>query len=119
MAAKRGYGRCLIFAIACATLLSVQGQTRLSLQEAGARKPESFTPAHEGEQVQVEGTAASRAIRLRDYSHLVIEDESNHGLTLDAPEGTLTGIEPGDRLEVQGTIFNRAGLAVLQPTTIR
>src|SRR5436309_4437581 len=114
MAAENGY-RLLKLALALALVTGATGQTRLPLEQAGSRKPETYVPAYEGQQVEVQGTAASSAVNLRDYSHLVIEDASGHGLTLDGPEGTLTGIRPGDQLYIVGTIFNRAGLPVLEP----
>jgi signal transduction histidine kinase len=118
MAANNGY-RVLTIVGVLALAGMATAQTRLSLQEAGSRKRDTYAPAYEGQQIEVLGTAASYAVRLREYSHLVIEDGDGHGLTLDGPEATLTGIRPGDRLDVVGTMFNRAGVPVLQPTEIR
>jgi signal transduction histidine kinase len=94
-------------------------QFRLNLEQASSRHQPDFAPAYEGQNVIVQGIAAARAVPLADYSHFVIEDESNQGLTLEGPEPIFASYDPGDVLEVEGKIQNRAGLPVLVPTAIR
>jgi signal transduction histidine kinase/CheY-like chemotaxis protein len=101
------------------TGLPVTGQRVLTLEQASSRKPPNFVPTYQGERVSVQGIAASRAVSLGAFYHLIIENEEKQGLTLEGGEGTFTGIEPGDILEVDGTLTHRAGLPVLQPYNVK
>jgi signal transduction histidine kinase len=114
---RRGISLILILAAVLAPVIC--GQTRLTLEEASARRAPTYAPAHDGEQAIVEGVVAARFIKVAGYCHLLIEDAAGHGLTLEGTEAQLGGLQPGDVIEVQGTIANRAGLPVLQPAAIR
>ena len=107
---------CLI-ALATAVALAAQ-PAKLSLEAAGSRRPPSYAPVFEGQQISVEGVVAARSIHLRDYSHLVIEDGSSRGLTLEGSDELFAAMEPGDHVGVDGLLVNRAGLPVLQPKNI-
>ena len=119
MASKNGKNRLKLFLLLAALASGVRAQTWITLEQASSRKPPNYVPAYEGHLVNVHGVVAYRPILVRDYCHTVIEDESGHGLTLDSPESVLAGVRPGDRVQVQGVIFNRSGLPVLQPSSIR
>lgn len=105
--------------VLAAAILPLSAQLPLTLDQAASRKPPNFVPTYQGERVEVTGIAASRAVSLGAYYHLIIESEEKQGLTLEGSESTFTGIEPGDVLVVDGTITHRAGLPILQPYAIR
>lgn len=92
---------------------------KLSLQEAGTRRNTDYSPLHAGREVTVEGRVAAAPVSILDYAMLAIQDDSGYGLfLLDAPE-RFAGMGAGDRMEVRGTIAERAGLPVLRPEEIR
>lgn len=107
------------YVIALATAAAFAAEpAKLSLEEASSRRSPSYAPVFEGQQISVEGVVAARAIHLRDYSHLVIEDGAGKGLTLEGTDELFAALEPGDHVGVDGLLSNRAGLPVLQPTNI-
>src|ERR1700730_12246578 len=116
MVAKR-LTYCLI-AFAAASL-HLPAQTRVSLQQAASRQAQTYAPSYDGQRVIVQGVVAAPMVRVRDYSHLVIQDETRHGLTLEGSDDLLGGVRPGDHLELEGEIHNSAGLPVLLPSEIR
>jgi signal transduction histidine kinase/CheY-like chemotaxis protein len=95
------------------------GQVPLTLEQAASRKAPDFEPVFEKQQIAVHGVVSSQAVHLKDYSHVPIEDASRHGLTLESDEATLSWLHAGDVVEVDGTVFNRAGLPVLQVKNLR
>jgi signal transduction histidine kinase/ActR/RegA family two-component response regulator len=112
--------RCLRIGLIALFAVSVSSgaSAKLTLEQAGSRREPSYAPAYEGQQVSVEGVIAARPIRLRDYSHVVLQDSTGHGLTLEGNDQTFAFLEPGDQVQVDGQIFNRAGLPVLQAKEI-
>jgi signal transduction histidine kinase len=94
-------------------------QTVLSLQDAGARTPPTYSAKHEGQRIVVEGVVGGTPVSFQDYSHLSLADDKGFGLTLEAPEFMFERISPGDHLEVKGVLALRDGLAVLRPEQIR
>ncbi len=100
------------------TSVATGAPVKLTLEQASSRREPSYAPAFEGKQIAVQGVVAARPIRLRDYTHLVIQDSTGHGLTLEGPDQLFASTEPGDHIGVDGILFNRAGLPVLQPKGI-
>lgn len=95
------------------------GETRITLREAGERGKPSFAPAHLERSVTVEGVVPARAIKLLEYSHILIQDASKFGLTLEGSRSQFDNIAPGQYLQVSGVIGMRAGLPVLRPSKLR
>jgi len=91
---------------------------KVSLEQASSRRPPSYSPVFEGQQISAEGVVAARPIHLRDYTHMVIQDGRGHGLTLEGTDELFATLEPGDHIGVEGLLANRAGLPVLQPRNI-
>src|SRR5712692_8547498 len=102
---------CLIALAAVSALAGAP--VKLTLEQASSRREPSFAPAYEGQQIAVEGVVAARPIRLRDYSHLVIQDSTGHGLTLESADELFAAVEPGDHVGAEGLLVSRAGLPVL------
>jgi signal transduction histidine kinase len=91
----------------------------LSLEQAGSRRPPEYAPTYEGQEVVVQGEVPYRAIRYAEYSHLHIQDETFHGLTLEASEAVLAQVTPGDVVEVRGRVSKRAGLPIILVSGIK
>jgi signal transduction histidine kinase len=106
-----------LIVLAAASALTA-APAKLSLEQASSRREPSFAPNYEGQQIMVEGVVAARPIRLRDYSHLVIQDSAGHGLTLEGTDEMFAAVDPGDHIGAEGLLVNRAGLPVLQPKNI-
>jgi GAF domain-containing protein/CheY-like chemotaxis protein len=96
-----------------------EAQSVLPLDTVTARRGSDYAPAMEGSTVTVVATVASPPINFPGFSHLAIQDETGHGLFLEAPPAQFARLRAGDRLEVRGTVSRRAGLPVLLPTSIR
>jgi len=94
-------------------------QSVLSLDGVTARRGSDYAPAMEGSTVTVQATVSSAPIHFPAFSHLAIQDETRHGLFLEAAPAQFARLRPGDRVEVRGTVSPRAGLAVVLPTNIR
>ncbi|HLG95472.1 MAG TPA: hybrid sensor histidine kinase/response regulator [Bryobacteraceae bacterium] len=105
--------------LGCAAVLlcasTAQGQTRLTLQQAGSRVAPDFVPAYEGKEVLVSGQVSSPAILITDSYYLPIQDEAQYGLLVQGSEARFRGLAPGDWVEAQGTIIRRGGRPVLVP----
>jgi CheY-like chemotaxis protein len=99
--------------------LAASAQTTLSLQELNARKPPDFSPLHINETVQVEGSVGALASHFPGRNLLAIQD-AQYGAILETPEGDgrLDGLQPGDRVQVQGTVRATYGMPVIVPETI-
>lgn len=118
MAARHHYARLIL--LAAPMLWAAPGPTPMSLAEAAVRRPVDALPVHLGQSIEVTGTVSAKAVRVREYSHLAFQDETEHGLTLESIDHSLDQWQPGDRLKITGTIGHRAGLPVLQPeSTLR
>lgn len=101
-------------------LLPAGAQTRLTLEEAGARKPPDFTPAHAGERAVIKGVVSSPAFHFTGYHILAIEDGRYGGaLRASAEDTSLNSWSPGDEIEVEGTISSLAGMVVMDPARVR
>jgi GAF domain-containing protein len=93
------------------------GPPRVSLAEAGARTaaPE-YRPLHVGRKVTVRGVVNSRAFHFPGYSLIAIED-GDRGAVIQATgkQIDLDKLQPGDDIEVQGTIADLSGMVVIVP----
>jgi signal transduction histidine kinase len=116
LAAHRG-----LFAVAAGLVFAwaATAQTRVTLEQAGARTAPDFTPALDGNQVLVSGQISCRPVWIADSFYLAIQDEAQYGLMIKASASQLQGLEPGDWVEAAGTISQRVGLPVLLPRSIR
>ena len=90
----------------------------MSLAEASLRTPPDLAPLYDHQKVEVSGVVAGRAIKIRDYLHMPLEDESGHGLTIESLDDSLERWQPGDRLRIAGEIGTRFGLVVLRPDAV-
>lgn len=95
----------------------LHGQALLSLTEASARQ-QDLTPAHEGEEIVVEGVVAWRPVPFGAYSQLPLRDKDGGVLTLEAPDFMFERLAPGDVIEVKGRLKQRDGMPVLQPAQL-
>ena len=112
-------GACSL-ALAAALCLPGLAQLRLPLEQLGARKPPSFTPAYAGQTVVARGVVSARAFHFPDNTLLAFED-SRGGAVVEVPPDSLSvnGYQPGDEIEVQGTVSARAGMVTILPSEIR
>ncbi|HYL35369.1 MAG TPA: GAF domain-containing protein [Bryobacteraceae bacterium] len=115
----------VILRLACAAALSwfllagpATAQTRLSLEQAGARGGPDFTPAYEGQEAVVSGQVSMRPIVVAGSYYLAIQDQASFGLLIEGAEWRFHGLEAGDWVEAQGTIATRGGHPVLLPQEI-
>jgi signal transduction histidine kinase/CheY-like chemotaxis protein len=97
----------------------VPAPVKITLQQAGARTGRDFVPTYEGRQMVVTGQISSGPIWITDSYYLPIQDDAHYGLLLKPSSTQLQGLDPGDWVEAQGTIANRAGLPILAPQTVR
>ncbi len=93
--------------------------TKLTLQQAGSRSGRDFVPAYENQQVLVTGQISTRPIWINDAYYLPIQDNALYGILLKPSAAQLQGLDPGDWVEAQGTIANRAGMPILAPQSLR
>ena len=90
-------------------------QTRLSLEELGARGPQpDYLPAHRGERALVRGVVSARPFHFPDYTLLAIQAEGRGGV-LRAGKGDLKlgAFVPGDDVEAEGVVDGLAGMPIL------
>lgn len=97
---------------------SATAQQMLTLEQVTARKQPDFSPVYEGEVVAVRGTVSTRPVGMIYFAHMPIQD-GTHGLVLEGLPSQFSGLQPGDRVEVFGTISKRTGLPVLLPVEMR
>jgi len=112
----------LVLAVLCLlSLLAVTAtaQTKLTLQQVGSRTGRDFVPAYEGQQALVRGQVGAQPIWIADSYYLPIQDETHYGLLLRTSSSLFQGFSPGDWVEAQGVVANRAGLPILVPQTVR
>jgi signal transduction histidine kinase len=121
MIARRlaGLSALIIIVVLCLLAAPAASQTRLSLQQAGSRTGHDHVPAYEGKDVVVTGQVSTRPIWITDDYYVAIQDDASYGLLLRPEVAQLPGLVPGDWVEVQGTVSNRAGLPVLAPHNLR
>src|SRR5713101_7026854 len=91
----------------------------LTLEQAGSRNGPDFTPVYEGKDVVVRGQISAKPLLALNFYYLAIQDEAEYGLLLEGAAAQFNGLEPGDWIEVTGTIRRQAGMPVLAPRGIR
>ncbi|MFB3779521.1 MAG: GAF domain-containing protein [Bryobacteraceae bacterium] len=94
-------------------------QAVVSLEEVSARRPSDFAPAMEGSAVLVRGVVSTPAIHFPFFSQIAIQNAEGHGVVLEGAPAQFSRLQPGDHLEVQGTVGRRTGLPVLLVTSAR
>ncbi|HEV2689582.1 MAG TPA: GAF domain-containing protein, partial [Bryobacteraceae bacterium] len=99
--------------------LPALAQTRITLEQAGARAAPDWTPAWEGKEVIVTGQVSARSLSAGAMRLLPIQDGSSHGLWLEGTAQQFDGLEPGDWLEASGAIARSGGHPVLLPEAIQ
>lgn len=92
------------------------GQEEVSLEQAASRSAPDFAPAYQGRQITVRAQIAAPAVWASGTYYLALRDASDRGLILRGEHDQFSGFEPGDWVEVSGTIESRAGLPLLAPT---
>ena len=100
-------------------VISAPAQTKLTLQQVGSRTGRDFVPTYEGQQALVSGQVYTQPIWITDSYYLPIQDETRYGLLLRTSSSLFQGFSPGDWVEAQGVVANRAGLPILIPQTVR
>lgn len=106
--------------LAVCSIVPLTAQTRLSLQEAGARDPgKEYRPAHLDQKVTLCGVVNAPSFHFPDYSLLAIED-GQYGAVLKVQGGDqrLDAYRPGDEIEASGTIVMFAGMPMMQPDAL-
>src|SRR5579862_6952617 len=107
--------------VSLATILcpAVHAQLRLTLEQVTERKPPDFTPLYGGQSVIVQGVVSAQTLSFPDHVVLPLE-QSGHGALLEvAGSGTqVAGYQPGDELEVVGTVSAPAGMVMIVPSEI-
>jgi hypothetical protein len=91
----------------------------MTLEQMGARAAPNFTPAHDGETVEIAGVVSMPPFHFTGYTLLAIED-GKYGAVLNVKsgDGRLDELHPGDQIEVDGTVGALAGLVVVHPARI-
>src|SRR5579883_415878 len=113
-------GRIGVLLWAAGSLLLLPAQTRLSLQEAGARNPANeYRPVHLDQKVVIRGVVNTPSYHFPDYTLLAIED-GQYGAVLKVAghDQRLDSFRPGDEVESSGTIGVFAGMPVLLPESL-
>ncbi|MGO9255676.1 MAG: GAF domain-containing protein [Bryobacteraceae bacterium] len=113
--------RAPVWALAGAACLCLPSaaQTRLSLSEAGARKPPDYTAAHLDQAVTVRGVVAAPAFHFPVYTVLALADGPGGGaLELPRSDSRLDSLHPGDEIEATGTVIMVAGMVLIRPSSV-
>lgn len=91
----------------------------LDLRQAASRNGKDLAPTFEGQQVSVIGQISTKPIPAGSSYFLPIQDAGSYGLIIDGPLWQFASLNPGDWIEVTGTIGQRSGLPVLKPQAIQ
>ena len=105
----------LLVLVACVGSAAVSDVT---IEQASRRTGADFTPAMEGREVRLHGLVISKPLWALDSYYLALSDEADHGLILIGQLPQFDTFQPGDLLEVTGSILRRGGMPVLQPSTL-
>jgi|SRR5579871_636010 len=119
--AETGLKRLACFALAMtASLAPAPAQLRLTLEQAGQRKPPEFTAVYSGKTATVRGVVAARAFHFPDHTILGLQD-GNAGIALETmgKDPDLERYQPGDLIEVTGAVSAPAGMVVIFPSQIQ
>jgi signal transduction histidine kinase/CheY-like chemotaxis protein len=102
-------------ALVCAGALA---QETVPLQRAASRRAGDFSPAMLGQTIRVHGAVAGPPILFPFYAQIAIQDDSGNGLVLEGAPQKFAVLQPGDRIEAQGSLERRSGLPVLLPARL-
>lgn len=96
------------------------GQTRVTLEQATARKAPDSSPVYSGQRVLVQGVVSARPIHFPGYRVLPFQQQG-HGAVLDVPETdhTVDDRKPGDVIEVEGVVSAWAGMVTILPVKVQ
>jgi len=106
-----------VAALLCRPAIS---QMPMSLEEVARRTPPNFTPLHASQEVIIRGVVSARPFHFPDHTLLALEEVRN-GTILYVP-GTGREVEfyqPGQDIEITGTVSSDAGMVVVLPAKIR
>ena len=96
-----------------------QPQLHLTLEEATQRKTPDFTPVYGGRSVVARGVVSAHAVHFPDHAVLPLVESGHAALVEVFGSGReLESYQPGDELEVSGTIAAPAGMVVIFPSEI-
>jgi GAF domain-containing protein/CheY-like chemotaxis protein len=99
--------------------LCAAAQTRLSLSEAGSRKPPDYTAAWLEQAVTVRGVVDAPAFHFPEYTVLTLTDGAGGGaLQVPHSDTRLDSLHPGDEIEASGTVIMVAGMALIRPVSV-
>src|SRR5215475_10415203 len=88
-----------------------RAQTKLTLEQAVARRTPEYGAVHLNQQVIVTGTVTTLPYHFRDYTVAGIEQGQQGGVLRVGPAWTtLDKLRPGDVVEVDGTVTQSAGM---------
>jgi len=119
-----GPRRARVVAAAFAALLSfpAAAQKQLALEEVSARTPPEYGPAHGGETVTVRGVVSAPAFHFPGYTLLAMDDGRFGAVLADfqvpQPNTRLDALNPGEEIEVVGTVSSIAGQVTIKPERI-
>src|SRR5579871_4765596 len=101
-------------------LLCLPLGAQLRLQDVNVRIPAgTFAPAHLNEKLRVTGVANAPPFHFPAYSLLSIESgDAGAVIRVADPSISLDKFQPGDEVQVEGTIREFAGMAVIEPTKV-
>jgi signal transduction histidine kinase len=111
---NRGWELILLLVV---SLVPVTAQTRLGLEEAGARDPaRDYRPVHLDQKVVLRGVVNTPSYHFPDYSLLAFED-GRYGavIKVSGRDQRLDSYRPGDEIEVSGIVAVFAGMPVILP----
>jgi signal transduction histidine kinase/CheY-like chemotaxis protein len=93
---------------------------KLTLEQAGSRTGRDRVPAYEDKDVVVTGQVSTKPIWIADSYYVALQDNTFFGLVLRPEIPQLPDLTtPGDWVEAEGTISQRAGLPILLPHAVR
>jgi signal transduction histidine kinase len=90
-----------------------------TLEQAASRSGRDFTAVFEGRTVAVRGQVATGPVWALGTYYVPLRDPTDHGLLMRGDREQFRDLLPGDWVEVQGAIQSRAGLPLLDLTSIR
>ncbi len=92
----------------------------LTLREVNARKGPDFNSVYAGKRVKISGVVNSDTYHFPQFTALGMQDSNDGGaiLTVPANDNRLEAYQPGEELEVVGTVIFNSGVVTVQPETV-
>lgn len=93
----------------------------LSLEEVVRRKPPDLAALHLDQKVAVRGVVNTPVYRFPEYSLLAIQDAAGGAVAIEVPvpDTRLDTLQPGNEIQVEGTVSMVSGTVVVVPATIQ